>query len=188
MPLKEVRQPFFKSFIMQLEYGICSGCAKEGSTEKRLIVNKRHKLCNDHNRIRLDNQRGGEIKKETRNMAKKRFSTSFPYSTKWGFLNEKDMFAHIWENSPHVSTISGKAVQYSPSCFAHILAKGLNKYPHYRLNPENIMLMTAEEHHLTDNGTTEQRGRYEIQYSSANFKRFFDAVIRLKKEYKEQYN
>jgi len=40
-------------------------------------------------------------------------------------------------------------------CFAHILPKG--KYTKFKLNPENILVVHPEVHHLIDAGTQDQR-------------------------------
>ncbi len=50
-----------------------------------------------------------------------------------------------------------------PENFAHVLPKGINKYPHLRFCPWNIFLITFKEHHLWDNGSEEQRVQYAIQ-------------------------
>tara|TARA_R110000744_G_scaffold102377_8_gene196945 strand:+ start:92 stop:370 length:279 start_codon:yes stop_codon:yes gene_type:complete len=65
------------------------------------------------------------------------------------FKDQKEMFLFIWETRPHVSEISGKPLVYPSQSFhvwqfAHVLGKGA--YPRYKLNPDNIMLMTKDEH------------------------------------------
>jgi hypothetical protein len=65
------------------------------------------------------------------------------------FKNQKEMFNWIWENRPHVSELSGKPLVDKGHFmwhwqFAHILPKG--SYPKYKLNSDNVMLVTSEEH------------------------------------------
>ena len=131
--------------------GKCSKCGKN-----RIIVNKRHWLCQECNYIRLNGHAPGRTP-----IKKQRFNQKFAYCTKWGFTSEKDLFAHVWSERPHVSQVSGKPIHDpAPFTFAHVLAKGINKYPHLRFCPWNIWLMTMQEHHLWDNGTEEQRLLY----------------------------
>jgi hypothetical protein len=68
------------------------------------------------------------------------------------FENQREMFFHIWETRPHFSEVSGKylGVEAKAHYFAHILGKGA--YPGYKLNPDNIVLLTMEEHAQYDNG------------------------------------
>jgi len=177
---------------MQMKYGICSQCSKEGNNKEALIVNRRHMLCQAHNKIRLDLQStkipsAGKGERGAAYPKKKRYSETFQYDVQWGFTKEMEMFIYIWQNSPHVSEISGKPIQFHPGVFMHVLAKGLNQFPYYRLNPENIMLGTKQEHFLIDQGTKEGRKKYEINNPPADFSKFFDKVEKLKKEYQKAY-
>lgn len=95
------------------------------------------------------------------------------------------MFAQIWEERPHVSQVGGAAMMSAgPENFAHVLAKGINKYPHLRFCPWNIFLMTFKEHHLWDNGTLEEMMKYadEIEDMSC-----WDNLMEKAKDLKEYY-
>lgn len=132
------------------------GCSKCG--RPYTIVNRRHWLCQQCNYKRLH---GHDPQKKP--IAKKRFSSTFDYCTDWAFDSEKDLFTHMMnERGPGLwSEISGEPIpDPGPHNFAHILAKGLNKYPHFRFNPANICIMTMHEHHLWDNGTKQERQEY----------------------------
>jgi len=65
------------------------------------------------------------------------------------FKNQKEMFAYIWETREHVSELTGEPL-FPPNHFKHhwqylhVLPKGT--YPKYKLNPNNILLATPEEH------------------------------------------
>lgn len=62
------------------------------------------------------------------------------------------MFFHIWNTRPHQSFVSGKYLGEVPIAhyFAHVIGKGA--YPSFKLNPDNIVLLTMEEHILYDTG------------------------------------
>lgn len=103
-------------------------------------------------------------------------------------MSEKDLFLSIYRNSNKRSEISGKDLRkyenspYFFNCFAHIIPKrGSTRLARLtpeqkeillRLNPENIMLVTPEEHYLIDFGTEEQRKKYEEE-NNCSFDKFF---------------
>lgn len=55
-------------------------------------------------------------------------------------------FTEIWKERLHKSEVSGDYLGKEPSSafFHHILPK--NKYPHLRMDKENIILLTIDEH------------------------------------------
>jgi hypothetical protein len=55
-------------------------------------------------------------------------------------------FTDIWKERPHKSEVSGDYLgkEASSAFFHHILPK--NKYPELRLDKENIILLTIDEH------------------------------------------
>tara|TARA_R100000742_G_C4270610_1_gene89347 strand:+ start:570 stop:989 length:420 start_codon:yes stop_codon:yes gene_type:complete len=62
-------------------------------------------------------------------------------------LNQDHLFfKEIWNKRPHRSEISGVYLGKEPSSafFHHILPK--NKYPQIRMDEENIILLTLDEH------------------------------------------
>ena len=63
-------------------------------------------------------------------------------------LPNKDhlFFTEIWKKRPHRSEVSGVYLGKEPSSafFHHILPK--NKYPKIRMDEENIILLTLDEH------------------------------------------
>jgi hypothetical protein len=90
--------------------------------------------------------------------------------------NELALFKEVWGERSHTSFLSGKPLKYfDVKSFAHVLAKG--KYPKLRLLKENIILLTAEEHHLLDQGTDEQRRKYELANSCS-----FESIRQLKQK------
>jgi len=108
-------------------------------------------------------------------------------------LTQKLLFRQIWLYSNKRSIVSGLPLsQYvnTPfffSCFAHILAKGMNKYPYYKFLAKNIALVSPSEHHLYDNDTEEQRTRYCSEVKTANWQPLYDLQEELKQEYKKVF-
>lgn len=59
---------------------------------------------------------------------------------------EKELFLRIWAKRPHKSELSGEPLPlFDAWCFSHILPKGA--YPELRLEEENIVLLTRQEHY-----------------------------------------
>jgi len=60
----------------------------------------------------------------------------------------KDFFRIIWNKRPHYSEVSHTYLGVEPFTlfFHHILPKNDNKYPEAKLDEENIILLTANEH------------------------------------------
>jgi len=58
----------------------------------------------------------------------------------------KAVFMEIWASRPHKSEISGQKLGKEPLSvyFHHILPK--SKYPQAKYDPENIILLSLEEH------------------------------------------
>lgn len=67
-----------------------------------------------------------------------------------------------------VSAVSGKRIDLKPgddffvNCFAHILSKAKPKYPHYILNPKNIVILTPQEHDFLDTTITDEELKERI--------------------------
>ena len=112
----------------------------------------------------------------------------FKYDTRWGFSSETELFKHIWDTTPHYSYVSGIPIREpSPANFAHVLSKAVNRYPHFRLFPDNIILVTQEEHNLIDQGTVESRLKYCRRIKSASFAAVDRKVLHLKKLYEMMF-
>lgn len=63
----------------------------------------------------------------------------------------RSVFMDIWKERKHNSEVSGRWLGKEPLSifFHHILPKG--KYPQATLDPENIILLTFEEHQKVEN-------------------------------------
>ena len=89
---------------------------------------------------------------------------------------ELAMFKEIWNERPHESEISGESLYgFDVWNFAHVLPKG--SYGKYRLNKDNIVLMTRDEHHVFDHQT-----------HKAKADKRFDWVFEKKEIMKAEYN
>ena len=103
------------------------------------------------------------------------------------------IFKEIYEEADGCSMLTGKPVgNLVPIKFAHVLAKGQNKFPEFMYYKKNILLVTAEEHHLFDNGTKGQRKKYAENCREWGLKChwyiLYDLIDELKIEYKKLYN
>jgi hypothetical protein len=63
----------------------------------------------------------------------------------------QEVFLHIWSKRKHVSEVSSDYLGREPLhiFFHHILPK--EKYPHAKLDEENIILLTLDEHTNVEN-------------------------------------
>jgi hypothetical protein len=81
-------------------------------------------------------------------LAAKRGTTLRSHKPKGKSSPNKDhlFFMDIWKKRPHASEISGRWLGKEPLSvfFHHILPK--NKYPEVRMDEENIILLTTDEH------------------------------------------
>jgi len=83
-------------------------------------------------------------------------------------IAESTIFHILWKIRPQKSFLTGmwlRNFEGTPlwyNCFAHVLAKGQNKFPHFRHYMKNIVLLTPGEHALLDQGTEESRISYAL--------------------------
>lgn len=74
-----------------------------------------------------------------------------PYRYRRKPTGEKEVFDDIWNERPHVSQISDEPItEAMPINFLHVLPKAQNKYPKLKLDKQNIVLGTADEHYTWD--------------------------------------
>jgi len=99
---------------------------------------------------------------------------------------ELDLFREIWNTRQRVSFLSGLPIRFfDVKNFAHVLPKGQNKFPKYKLKKENIILLTDMEHHLLDHGTIDERTEYE-KYHNCSFNTIQILYEKLKLEYESE--
>ncbi|MES2395791.1 MAG: hypothetical protein V4549_07300 [Bacteroidota bacterium] len=93
---------------------------------------------------------------------------------------EKPVFEKIWAERGPYSEINGEFLgDFNVCYFLHILAKGKNKYPEFKLLEENIVLGSLKQHHDYDNA------RYRCV--EAGWKKVFDKEVELKERYAVLY-
>ncbi len=74
------------------------------------------------------------------------------YTFKKKPTGEIEIFKSIWEERGPYSQIDGSYLgEFNVSFFMHIIPKGQNKYPHFKLKPDNICLAHIIHHHNWDN-------------------------------------
>lgn len=114
--------------------------------------------------------------------------------------NLRQIFRVVWITRVKKSFLTGfwlRSYESTPlfyNMFAHVLAKGQNKYPYFRNYFKNIVLLTPGEHALYDQGTEEQRILYsaEVEMSSggknkADWAKLEALGEELKEEYKKHF-
>lgn len=136
-------------YLNNYEKGECKNCDREA-----YIVNKSLQLCNKCNDKRLGDKKRGQPR-------------------------EMSLFDRIYAERGGVSQISGKKLPEKGDsryhwCFSHILTKGA--YPKFKLKPENIKLVTPEEHILWENYKWKVRELPEWKW-------VFDMQEQLKQQY-----
>jgi hypothetical protein len=105
-------------------------------------------------------------------------------------LGESALYDIIWEQNEGKSFLTGKTIplrQHSSlyyNCFAHVLAKGLAKYPHFRLYSKNIILLSPDEHTLLDHSSADKRFLYGVN-NNCKWTKIYDLAEELKEEYKK---
>lgn len=105
-----------------------------------------------------------------------------PYVYKRKKTGELELFLSIWEKQRFpVSFLSGKELKkFDVSNFAHVLNK--KDYPNFRLNEDNIILLTTMEHFLFDMGTESARKEYAKKHHCD-----WDKIMKLKANLKDKY-
>lgn len=108
---------------------------------------------------------------------------------------QADLFDQIWASEPHHSFISnlnldrydkdkGSRSDLYYHLFAHVLPKG--KYPELKLDKDDIVLLTPDEHHLYDAGTRVEREDYarnmETEGVVVDWQRLYDKRMELLKK------
>ena len=71
---------------------------------------------------------------------------------------EKKIFEQIYDRYNGRCQVTGLFIPKSivrPSNFMHILAKGMNKFYRFKLNPDNILLVQEKIHTIFDHGCIE---------------------------------
>ncbi len=111
----------------------------------------------------------------------------------WGYASQPKMFEALWETALkegkgkvicpftniNLTSYAERDMSYYLCCFAHILPKG--KYPLWKLNPNNVLIVAPLFHKIVDQGRSSDR----LEYANWNWDGW-DVLVELKKiEYKE---
>ena len=144
--------------------GKCVDC-HDDKPEQWLAKNK-PPLCRWHNE-----KRKAEVKKS---------KGKSPYKYIKKATGERELFEEILEDRGARSEISDEPIyNIGPINFIHLLAKGQGRYPLFKLNKDNIVIGTAEEHHEFDHGS-QSKLREDPRWDWV-----FEKIEKLKREYKE---
>lgn len=138
---------------------------------------KLHLYLSEEYRNRRLEQRSQRKRYKVPPVSKKRLNELKTYS-------QKDMFKEIWDDMPRprVCPVSGRVLDDFEGkdnfhwLFAHILPKG--KYPKAKMDKENIAVVHPEVHTLFDQGTQEQRDKYDWNW---------DYLYKRREELKNKY-
>lgn len=144
------------------------------------IIRPKLKPCKECNQDSLIWSKGRCIKCAT--LASKKRIERTPLNRTFTGSGELPLFKEIWIKRERVSFVSGKPIRtFHPIHFAHVLPKSI--YPALRLTPNNIVLLTEEEHRLYDQGTERQRQQYAIEHKNVDWQRLYDLRDGLKSKY-----
>jgi len=139
-----------------------------------------HNVCKYHYRQRPKEDKIPRIPKEI-GIHK---GLSGTITTSSPFNSQVSMFKYIWNTTKHKSYLSNHYLNYNEgdefwyNLFAHVLSK--KQFPLFKLNQENVILLTPYEHTLLDHGTKAQRDKY-----SSNWWAVKEKATALWKQYKD---
>lgn len=157
--------------------GKCSEC----NDGKEKYLAKRHPaLCGYHYKIV---QQKKSFEKNKDKPKKIYYLKRTPLTYKRKVTGEKILFQEIWDSmEKHECFISGESIsEFHIRNFAHVIPKGKNKYPLFKLKKENIVLVHYEAHYLWDNGL-----RSELK-ELPEWDKMFSLEAELKAEYTKLY-
>ena len=136
--------------------------------------NNKKRYCRKHQYLRSDVIKAIKKKSlEDRNKKLARNKQEFDVF-KYGFHGERELFDYLWSVRSHKSEISGRNLEDITlyfSMFAHVLDK--KRFPLFRYNPDNIMLVHPMEHVLIDAGSASSRKKYQEEFPSTYFINFY---------------
>jgi hypothetical protein len=123
-------------------FGFCKTC---NDGEQKRLVSKNSGLCLHHYRFVKRQETIDKLKLKRSNVK---------VSDRQKEIDKEDeaFYRKIWRQRKHVSEVSDEPLgdKMSRWFMSHLLVKKL--YPHYRHNPDNIVLMTKIEHFIWEFG------------------------------------
>lgn len=141
--------------------------------------------CKYHQYKRTDNRQGRSKQRSIKKHATAPGGAlSSDIRAQWGFKSQAVLFKHIWDTRSHYCIFTNQSLRTIPDskkhwCCAHVLPKGL--YPHFKLNPQNIVLALPEFHTAVDNFTEDEREKHP----DWDFNLFFSLQSAMKKKYNQ---
>lgn len=106
-----------------------------------------------------------------------------PYRYKRKPTGELEIFLSIWAERPHVCQVCTDPIpEPTPTNFAHVIPKAQNKYPKFKLNKQNILILCPCCHRLWDQGV-----RAGIRHD-AKWYWVFELEASLKEQYKTLFD
>lgn len=115
-------------------------------------------------------------------------SLKSPY---FAFKSQLELFVHLWlacpkdKNGRMYCEFTGERIDYFwdsdrwLNCFSHILPKG--RFPHFKLNKENVRVVHPDFHYSTENFTEDMRDKYP----DWDFDKWFKLEEEMKIKYKK---
>lgn len=159
-------------------HGYCKMCQHRRTDEKfKKQMEKHRQTFNQGQPIPSRSKKEGEG-----------FSESIIHS--FGFASQIEMFRWIWDNRERRSFLSDRPLdKYRDDVWIILFAHVLNKknYQAYKLNPDNVVLLTPYEHQLFDQGTQKLRERYAKDVG-CDWEKLYNYRDRLLEEYNELLN
>jgi hypothetical protein len=135
--------------------------------------------CQRHQYLRQD-------KKKPQRTILKHSEKKPAHTIDWGFDDQITLFWHLWDNrmnkdgSVTCKYTGERLPKYSPfyiSYFAHLLPK--KNYPYFKLNPDNVEIVSNEFHRIVDQGTRAER----LQHPDWKWDLWDSKVLQMKDEY-----
>lgn len=154
--------------------GICSEC----NDGKEKYLAKRHPaLCGYHYKLAQQKKSFEKIKDKPQKFYPIKRT---PLTYKRKVTGERKLFLEIWDSiKEHKCFVTGEPIhEFHIRNFAHVLPKGQNKYPLFKLKKDNIVILEFEAHYLWDNGL-----RSELK-EQPEWNKMFELEAELKEQYK----
>lgn len=128
-------------------HGLCKQCASKAYLDAQISTQKQNPTT--------------DTKKQRKSLKSKRKPTG-----------EANLFMELWRQRGGVSEVSGRKLlpvghKFWHSQFAHVVSKGAR--PDLRLRPDNILLMTFDEHFKWDNQRHKLKGLPEWDFVFAKY-------------------
>ena len=156
--------------------GICSLCT-DGKVKR--LAKKHPALCGYH----YASENTKKNTEKNKDKPKKIYTPlkRTPLTYKREPTGELQIMRGMWDSmKEHKSFINGEPIyEFNVRNFAHVLAKGKNKFPKFKLNPNCIRLLTFKQHDMWDNGL-----RSELK-QLPEWNKMFELEDELKEQYKK---